>query len=627
MMKQIKLQNFKVHKNSTINFTEKVSIVTGENNSGKTSLLEAFLIFEECYSFTKHKIKTANSSNVKNGILNIGDYDFAMKFIHEFKTVRSKDYYELFYQDSDFITIEITFEIENYNLNIIFKIEKARNGTAYKISSVVSDETLIYLNQNFTNIDFFKFIKSSPISSVLQNELFTPIVQIKEEVSKGNNLNVIRNRQRLIEPNVLQNIQQQIATVLGYSSFEFKLEYNQNNDLYIKTFFKIDNSDKYQDLALLGSGALQLIEVLISVNLTENIEQKLILLDEPDSHFHRLAQKKLVDILRQTTSATIQILLTTHNEQLVVSAKSGELLHLYNAQTMEASPIVANFKSGKGKGFIENSSTNMIYNSLGISASAMKFLEAIESDKVVLVEGRSDAMYIEALQQKRETLPFVSKSNKKVSFWSLGSITDLPSKLNYWRDILKDIKNESSIWDKSILLLDLDFTSVDEMESLKQNIESKHNIELMYWKSYTIESIIIEDINIFCTSFSVTFNVDKTALVTTYIQNINLSNYKVKISSQRKQREKSYSVYSDKKLTLNDGENYNNYIKSLEQSNRLTPLIFNKDDIFKLFDEIINEFNVSLDIENKEIILMLIQNIDTTQWQTNWNDILEKVCG
>ncbi len=628
MIKQIKLKNFKLHKNTTVNFDKSLSIVTGENNSGKTSLLESFLIFEECYNFTRHQIKTANSLNVKNDILSIGHFDFETKFISEFKTVRSRDYYEIFFQDSKAITIEILFEVDKQILNIGFKIEKARNGTAYKISSMISNEDLIFINNQFPKLDFLIFIKSSPISSILQHELFVPKVQIEEELAKGNNLNIMRNRLRLIDITILDGIQRQIATILGYESFEFKLKYNSNTDLYIKTYFKINEDSKYQDLALLGSGVLQLIEILISVNLSKEIKYKIILLDEPDSHLHRLAQQKLVDTLRQTTSVNIQIVLTTHNEQLVSSARSGELLHMYNDEKMEVSPIVANFKSGRGKGFIENSSRNDIYNSLGVSSSAMQFLEAIESDTIVLVEGRSDALYLEALQYHRENLPFSTVSNKKVSFWSIGSITDLPNKMKYWKDILDNIKNKSSLWEKSILLLDLDFMSLDEMGVLKEELFKNYNIEMIYWKSYTIETIILEDINIFCNSFSKVFTIEREVLYTfvkKYLDDISLDDYKSKISSQRTQREKSYEVFSNNKLKLNDGNNYSKYIKLLENSDRLSSLIFKKDDIYELFRIIFKEFNIDIDLENERIIESLFCNIESSTWQTNWNDILDKI--
>jgi exonuclease SbcC len=65
MIKKITLKNFKIYQDSEIHFKEMMSILTGENNSGKTSLLEAFLIFQECYKHTLHKIVRKTSSKVK----------------------------------------------------------------------------------------------------------------------------------------------------------------------------------------------------------------------------------------------------------------------------------------------------------------------------------------------------------------------------------------------------------------------------------------------------------------------------------------------------------------------------------------------------------------------------------
>ncbi len=628
MIKSIELINFKVHKHSIVNFNENLSIVTGENNTGKTSLLEAFLIFEECYHFTKGQIKTSKHRHIK--ILKINDYTFSSRFLAHFKSVRSKDYSEVFYQNESLITIKIEFQIQNKEFFISFKIDKGRNGTVYNIIPDIDSNTLQILN-SLEDINFFNFIKSSPLSSILQNEFFLPPMQIEQELSKGNNLNVMRNRLNNLNPQTLQNIQNQIAHILGYKSFEFKIAYDVNQDLYIQSLFKIDGATHYQDLALLGSGALQLIEVLVSSGLSSTYQQKIILLDEPDSHLHRLAQRRLVDTLRQTTSNSIQIILTTHNEQLVANAQSGELLHLYNDPIkMEVHPIVANFKSGRGKGFIQNNSTNKVYESLGVSASAMKFLEAIESDVIVFVEGKSDAEYLEALQHKRESLPFVNPSRKKVTFWSLGSITDLPNKLSYWKDILTPIKNKQSLWEKSILLVDLDFTSIVEMEALKKEVEKEYNIEMIYWQSYTIESILLEDIQIFCQSVSNLFDIDLNSLsqfVSNELNKIDINNFSNSISGQRKQREITYSIFKNKVLKLNDGNNYNQYMASLKNSNRLASLLYNKEDIDKLLKSIFNQYNINTQLSSDEIILGLIESIDMNHWQSYWSDILEKIYG
>jgi len=624
VIRQIKLINFKVHRNSTINFDQHLTIVTGENNSGKSSLLEGLLIFEECYRFTKHTIKKNTSGNVKKGLLQVGDFDFQSRFVSCFESVRSNDYSEVFYKDSNQIEIEINFELLDKSFAIGYKISKGRNGTVYQIVPQVSDDSLNILNYSLSD-DCFSFIKSSPISSILQNEYFLPPIQVEKEVSKGNNLSVLRNRLRMLEPSVVVDIQNQVAKILGYQSFELRVLYDVNHDLYVSAQCRI-NDQESQDLALLGSGALQLIEVLISIQLSGNTTFKVILLDEPDSHLHRLAQRRLVNTLRNIVGGSAQVILTTHNEQLVMSAKSGELIHLYAADEMLATPIVAEFKSGRGKGFIENSQLNDIYSTLGVSASAMQYLEAIESDVVVFVEGRSDAKFIELLQAKRESLPFIAHSNKKVSFWSLGSITDLPSKLLHWKEILKDIKNNCSIWDKAVILIDMDYTSTDEMEALKENIQQRYHVDMLYWQCYTIESLLLEDLNLFCKAFATVFDIsidDVNRTVQNLLADISLDDYKDNISKQRVQREKSYSIFSDKRLKLNDGVNFSSYLNLLKNSNRLASLLFGKKDMHKLLANMVNDLELEVDVDMDNLLLLVFANIDTIP--PSWNNILKRI--
>ena len=65
--------------------------------------------------------------------------------------------------------------------------------------------------------------------------------------------------------------------------------------------FKHNEIDIEKDIALLGSGSLQIIEILLNLYHPSSIQKdlNLILLDEPDSHIHREIQSRLLKILVQ----------------------------------------------------------------------------------------------------------------------------------------------------------------------------------------------------------------------------------------------------------------------------------------------------------------------------------------
>ncbi len=92
-------------------------------------------------------------------------------------------------------------------------------------------------------------------------------------------------------------------------------------------------------------------------------------------------------------------------------------------------------------------------------------------------------------------------------------------------------------------------------------------------------------------------------------------------------RETTYSIFKDKALKLNDGDNYNKYLTSLQNSNRLASLIYNNNDVDKLLQSILNQYNISTQLSSDKVILGLIEFIDMANWQSYWSDILEKIYG
>lgn len=191
MIKKLKVNNFKTYANMEISFENMFNVITGKNNSGKTSVLEAFLIFQESYNHTLHEIKKKTSKYVKNNILNIGDIYFKETYIISFASVRSQDYYELFYQDNDYFNLEMLFDDE---ITLGFKISKARGGTAYQIKPSISDNDIKKLNTNNEISNFFYATKSSSIYAINQYEPIYSPKMIEKLSFEGNKQSVFRNK-------------------------------------------------------------------------------------------------------------------------------------------------------------------------------------------------------------------------------------------------------------------------------------------------------------------------------------------------------------------------------------------------------------------------------------------------
>jgi predicted ATPase len=607
MIKKIILKNFKSYQNLELSFDSNLSILTGENNSGKTSILEAFLIFQESFNYALHKIERKTSRYVTKNILNIGEYYFKDSYIISFNSVRSTDYYELFYLDNEKFNIEVLFD----DISIGFEVLKARGGNAYQIKPTISDDDLIKLNRNFDITNFLYATKSSSIYSINQYEPFYTPKMIEKLSSEGNKQSIFRNKLlKLKDKLLLDRLQTYIETIFGYEQFRLTIEFNANEDLYINTFFTLKDNQK-QDIALLGSGTLQIIEVLINLLLVGSYENKIILLDEPDSHLHRDIQKVLIERLRDYSNNGLQIILTTHNEQIISLSKLEEIIHLYlnkDKETNIIEPISKQILKGRQFGFINPKKD--IYDQLGISHNSMMFIEAIEADKIVLIEGK-DKQYIELLEEKRRELFLSNKLSKKVVFWSFNGVSNLDIKVNRIKTLFELIKNKKNLWSKTILLIDKDYRKDNE-------IPKYDGIDTIYWNSYTIESIFLENLNPFkqyvknrilenkeIENFDEIFNNIK-------IDFIDIEKYKKKISKQRDQYKLQDSI---------------GFISSLESIQNRLFLLLGKDEIKEFIDKLYDSYDLEFNEELDSYLFNFINSLDTTTWNSSWNSILQSIYG
>lgn len=208
----------------------------------------------------------------------------------------------------------------------------------------------------------------------------------------------------------------------------------------------------------MGSGALQIIEILLNL-FTPNISTlNIVLLDEPDSHIHRDIQKRLLQVLA-TSIKQQQIFLTTHNEAMIRAAAPQHLFHIESVATKDYRPLSLESLpnkselSKKGRSFsgAYPLATNAIMRAMG-ATSGLDLMNALEADKIIFVEGEDDAQAIYTLLQ-RAVIP---APTAKYVFWVLNGITNIKD-LPAYKFMFQQIRNQKTLWEKSILVMDRDF--------------------------------------------------------------------------------------------------------------------------------------------------------------------------
>ena len=489
------IKNFKSFENIDIEFNNQLNLFTGVNNSGKTTILEAIALWSEC--FDKLIIRTEkndNKLNIKSGEYKLG-YSSAYKKTYfdyrHIQSIRTTSYKDIFYNldIKNKIELNMTMNSTNGRIDIGFIIENA-SGSNYKI----------YLS-NYTTFDYQLFnrffdkfpnpittIFSSPIANINPIEEFKTYPQIKDKLQQRNSVEVLRNRLRRLEED--ENDYHKFISNLSYilsnkkNDIEFNTKSNIKDDVCIDYSITLHSKDIAKNLSLMGSGTLQIIEILLSLYESRQ-DLNIILLDEPDSHIHRDIQKRLMSVLNNFSSNT-QIFISTHNESLIRSSKPENIFHLEKISKKHYRPIVYDEQIYINSGLIPSKHLKVLQD-LG-NESALDLINALEADKLILVEGKYDPKYLQYILDKSND----TKSHN-IAYWSFEGIDNVFKHIFSYKDMFSKIKNEKTLWEKSILIMDRDYLTDTQAKKLKNNLKKKLGIPIIIWEFYTIETVVLSN--------------------------------------------------------------------------------------------------------------------------------------
>jgi energy-coupling factor transporter ATP-binding protein EcfA2 len=499
-IKQLKIKDFKSFKDVTIHFNKDLNILTGKNNSGKTTVLEALSLWHECFGKLLIQAKRGEK-NYRKGDWILGPTNNKYFPFDQINSVRSPNFEDIFHQldKRNKIFLQATLTKPEYDdLHIGFFI--GQSGLNYVI------ELDGFTRYNFESFNHFfdsfptpiGLFYASPVSAIKQLEDFATDPQIKEAILRRESATVLRNRlyKLLRGANVSEygEFQNDLSYVLfnNETSIEMGSPSNIAQDTRVVVNFKVGARDTEKDIALLGSGSLQAIEILLNLyQLGENQKDfNLILLDEPDSHIHRDIQQRLFNVLvKFSSNRNNQVFLTTHNESLIRSADYYQLFHLDGNPTSEIKSIdkaqVGNIQPHfKG---IFPSQINPIIRSIG-SVTGLDFVNAMEADRLIFVEGEDDARIINILLRQQIA------NKKKYMFWVLGGISEVFENIAAYKQVFSTIKNNKTLWEKSVLVFDKDYITDEHKTVLLRKFEEKIGILSFSWNSYTLESTVFTDI-------------------------------------------------------------------------------------------------------------------------------------
>ncbi len=644
-LKEFNIDNFRGYRKFKIKTDSNTNILTGVNNSGKTTILEAISLWNEIFS---HLIIKARRSDTNLGIYS-GDYRFGKKgqnYIdyRQINSVRSFGYRDIFYNlnSSSAIRLSATIYVNpTTQINIGFVMNEA-NGNNYNVYLDNHDSfNFRSFNTIFRNLPLcIGCYFSTPVATIPAFEEFAIAPKIKEGIKIRESSMYFRNRLfNLSKGDDFADFKNSLSRILYNETncIDFNINGDKSRDIYISIEVNIKNTG-LRNISLLGSGTIQIIEILLHLYESKK-ELNIILLDEPDSHIHRDIQKRLLSFLK---ISDVQVFLTTHNESLIRSANPNNLFFIGEEVSSSTPTIIepiGKIKLPQRKIGIESSHHSKIINQIG-SETSLDILNALEADKIIFVEGVDDSEYIQKLIDVR-------RIDKECVFWSFGGLDNLLSKIIHYKEFFQSLGSNQSIWEKCSIIIDADFMTDVQKEKLKNELIRKLGIPVFIWKSYTIEGTILLDnskleqlISKECSDQSISKT--STEVVTAISNSINIirveklrlmnedEDISKRVTGQLESRIKNLDenlkitrskIFDD--VTLPNLFNHYRIFSTQElNSNRVSHLC-NKDDVEQILESIYNELGI---VKNPELInyfSSILNLVDFSLLNSEWEELLD----
>ncbi|MBY7933573.1 AAA family ATPase [Vibrio fluvialis] len=477
---KISLKNFKTFKDITIIPNTDFNIVIGENSAGKSSIFEAIHLWEKCYktyilASRKGFYKVKKSTN---RYVNYQDLDF----------LRITSDEDLFHDPKDpelGKCSEITLTLKN---------DEEEGGSwdlGFKVTCPTSIENAFFRVQPIDESQFTTFAdtfcedgkfldeavfiyQTRPVAGVHQYEPYYNEAQIKRKIQKGSSHEVLRNK-IIAKRRSISELESSISEILEKTvKFDMPSDSRKNKDEFIQLGVSINESKPY-DLHLQGSGFLQIVEILSTIEFIE-APLKLLLVDEPDSHIHTKLQQNLLNHLKKIDHN--QFFIISHNDQFVTSAGDGEVFFL-NEDAKSSGRLEA----------INPNSFDIIKNSLGGVIISLERLN--NTSLIVFVEGEDDEEYLKKLNKKIKEITNPIGCLTNVVFFPLRGKDNIVQKVEYNKRTLNSILSGKS-WH---VVFDRDFSTTAIDNDLKQKITRKGCTPYSH-VGYCIESVLFSDLNI-----------------------------------------------------------------------------------------------------------------------------------
>lgn len=374
-LEELIIRNFRGFKDYTLKL-KPFTVLIGENNSGKTSVLQAIqLVYESIqvlFGGGEHPIFTGINWQVDlaQTISHLGFSDTELIF---FKKVPEGLHISAKWSNG----LQLNFSVTQ---KTVFNFELFENGTS--IADKLNDPRVQEL---ITSVYSSKAIMLPPVGTISPDEMFISRPQMDALQAQGRYNESWRENlfwsYNSGDKTAFDDLSEFIRAYIPNSNVhpprlsennpaKFIIEYAEDFDIY--------------DISSSGGGLRTLISIATILKLTR---ASCILLDEPDAHLHSKLQRDIAEILLEhSESQNIQMVIATHSPDIIDSVPLDSLLFVDRLMS-EAVPV-----DDVGNALV---SLGALTNSQAVAATGAK--------SIINIEGRGDKIVFPECAKKIET--------------------------------------------------------------------------------------------------------------------------------------------------------------------------------------------------------------------------------
>lgn len=333
MIKNIKLSNWRQFKNIDIDFDNTLTVLTGANGSGKTTILDIIsYLFGFKYSYTGVPKRDSYGDLIySNSVENLIPINLDMpntSIILGELSYSFNNQNEIINNTANIVVPNKVSSTYNISINNVsgpcpgYFITSHRNTFKYKQVSTIPTKALTRndIFQNYRN-----FISNKEFRGFLSDR-DSPTLLIKESLISlaalgfGNNI-VVKNDESIKLFNGFQNILQKVLPPkLGFKQIRIEVP-----EVILET-----SSGDFAIDAVSG-GIASIIELAWQIYMAYSPnENYTIIIDEPENHLHPEMQRSLLPNLIEAFP-NVQFIVSTHNPFIITSVPSSKVYVLdYN---------------------------------------------------------------------------------------------------------------------------------------------------------------------------------------------------------------------------------------------------------------------------------------------------------